>query len=250
MITDPQGTVLALFLAFCRIGGCIMTMPGFSSARVPGNLRLFLALGVSVALVPVLWDVIYPQVGQPPATYVGLIASETLIGVTYGMIARIYVMGLQFAGAILTMSIGFTAPGGHDILEDYSETAVTSLISFCGLMLLFILDFHHIVFRALVDSYTATPIGAVLEPQKMLITLTDTLRASTYIMLRLASPFLIYGLLFNVAIGLVNKLAPQIPVYFISTPYLITGGIFMLYLAIGAMVRQFADGFGPVFNAF
>lgn len=250
MITDPQGTMLALFLAFCRMGGCIMTLPGFSSARLSGNVRLFLAVAVSMAILPLIWDSVYPASASPGATYVGLIFSESLIGVVYGMIARIYVLGLQFAGAILTMAIGFTAPGGHDVLEDTSETSVTSLIVFCGLMLLFIMDFHHIVFRALLDSYAATPVGALIEPQKMLITMTDTLRASTYIMLRLASPFLIFGLLFNVAIGLVNKLAPQIPVYFISTPYLVTGGIFMLYLAIAAMVRQFAQGFGPVFNSF
>ena len=250
MITDPQGTVLALFLVFCRIGACFMTLPGFSSARVSANVRLFLAIGLSLAVLPVLWDIVYPRVSSSPATMVGLIVSESLIGVMYGMIARIYVLGLQFTGAILTMSIGFTAPGGHDILEDVQETAVTSLITLSGLMLLFIMDFHHIVFRALVDSYSVTPVGAVMNTQKLLITLTDTLRASTSIMLRLASPFLIYGLLFNVAIGLVNKLAPQVPVYFISTPYLITGGIFMLYLAIAAMIRQFADGFGPVFTSF
>lgn len=250
MITDPQGTVLTLFLAFCRIGGCFLVLPGFSSARVPANIRLFLSLGLSLAVTPVLWDTLYPRVSAAPATMIGLIGSEMLIGIMYGMIARMYVLGLQFAGAILTMSIGFTAPGGHDVLEDMQETSLTSLITFCGLMMLFILDFHHVIFRALVDSYSVTPVGAVLEPQKLLITLTDTLRASTNIMLRLASPFLIYGLLFNVAIGLVNKLAPQVPVYFISTPYLITGGIFMVYLAIAAMVRQFAEGFGPIFQSF
>ena len=250
MITDPQGIMLALFLAFCRMGGCILTLPGFSSARLPTNFRLMVAIAVSMAILPVIWDSVYPSASAPAATYVGLIASETLVGVMYGMIARFYVLGLQYAGAILGMSIGFTAPGGHDIIEDTSESSVTSLITFSGLMLLFIMDFHHMVFHALIDSYKATPVGALVEPQKMLITLTDTLRASTYIMLRLVSPFLIYGLLFNVAIGLVNKLAPQIPVYFISTPYLIMGGVFMLYLAIAAMMRQFADGFPAVFNSF
>lgn len=227
-----------------------MTLPGFSSGRVPTNIRLFLALGLSLAVLPMLWDTLYPRVSTSPATMIGLIGSEMLIGIMYGMIARVYVLGLQFTGSILTMAIGFTAPGGHDVLEDSQDTAMTSLITFSGLMMLFMLDFHHVVFRALVESYSVTPVGSVLEPQKLLITLTDTLRASTNIMLRLASPFLIYGLLFNVAIGLINKLAPQIPVYFISTPYLITGGIFMLYLAIAAMVRQFADGFAPVFNSF
>ncbi|MDO1581041.1 flagellar biosynthetic protein FliR [Rhizobium oryzicola] len=250
MIPDPQGTILALFLAFCRVGACIMVMPGFSSARLPGNVRLLMAIAVSMAMLPILWDVIYPRASSPGPTYFGLVATETMIGATYGMIARLYVLGLQFAGSILTMSIGLTSPAGHDLLEETSETAVTNLVTFCGLMLLFILDFHHIVFSALIDSYSATPVGAIMEPQKMLITMTDTLRASTFIMLRLASPFLVYGLLFNVAIGLINKLAQQVPVYFISTPFLVMGGLFMLYLAIAAMVRQFSDGFLTVFNAF
>ncbi len=250
MLLDPQGTILALFLAFCRMGGCVMTLPGFGSARVPAQIRLFVAIAVSMAVLPVLWDAIYPRASAPGSTYIGLIVTETLIGVMYGMIARLYTLGLQFAGAVLTTAIGFSAPGGHDILEDSQETQLTSLLMFSGLLLLFMMDFHHIVFRALVESYEATPVGAIIDPQRMLITLTDTLRASTMIMLRLASPFLIYGLMFNIAVGLVNKLSPQIPVYFISTPFLLMGGIFLLYLSIAALVRQFADGFAPVFTSF
>jgi flagellar biosynthesis protein FliR len=250
MILDPQGTILALFLAFCRMGGCVMTLPGFGSARVPPQIRLFVALGLAMAVLPVLWDVIYPKAASPTGTYVGLILTETLIGVMYGLIARLYTLGLQFAGTVLTMSIGFSAPGGHDILEDSQENQLTNLLTLCGLLLLFMMDFHHMVFRALVESYDATPVGAIIDPQKMLITLTDTLRASTMIMLRLASPFLIYGLMFNVAIGLINKLSPQIPVYFISTPFLVAGGLFLLYLSIASFIHQYADGFGRVYNGF
>ncbi|KKX31990.1 MULTISPECIES: flagellar biosynthetic protein FliR [unclassified Rhizobium] len=250
MITDPQGTILALFLAFCRMGACVMVLPGFGSARISTNIRLFLAVAISMAVLPVLWDTIYPRASEPTATYLGLIASETLIGAVYGLIARLYALGLQFAGTIVAMSIGFTAPGGHDVLEDTSENQLTTLLTFSGLLLLFMLDFHHVVFRALVESYAATPVGAIADPQRMLITLTDTLRASTYLMLQLASPFLIYGLMFNVAIGLINKLAPQIPVFFISTPFLLVGGIFLLYLSIAVMIRQFAGGFAPIFLSF
>jgi flagellar biosynthesis protein FliR len=250
MILDPQGTILALFLAFCRMGGCVMTLPGFGSARVPPQIRLFVALGLAMAVLPVLWDVIYPKASSPTGTYVGLILTETLIGVMYGLIARLYTLGLQFAGTVLTMSIGFSAPGGHDILEDSQENQLTNLLTLCGLLLLFMMDFHHMVFRALVESYDATPVGAIIDPQKMLITLTDTLRASTMIMLRLASPFLIYGLMFNVAIGLINKLSPQIPVYFISTPFLVAGGLFLLYLSIASFIHQYADGFGRIYSGF
>src|SRR3546814_5016536 len=81
-----------------------MVLPGFGSARIPTNIRLILAVAVSMAILPVLWDVIYPRASAPGPTYVGLIFSETLIGVVYGLIARLYTLGMQYAGAVLSMS--------------------------------------------------------------------------------------------------------------------------------------------------
>lgn len=252
MITDPQGTILALFVAFCRIGGCMMVLPGFSSGRVPTQIRLLLSVALSMAILPLLWSTIYPAVANSGSSngssYIGLIFSETIIGLMYGMMARIYTLGLQFAGTVISMLIGFNAPAGSDIIEDSSETSLTSLISFCGLMVLFILDFHHYVLRALVDSYTIIPFGGHIEPRAALISITDTLTTTFFIMLRLSSPFLLYGLMFQISIGFINKLAPQIPIYFISTPYLLMGGLFMLYLSIAAMINQFSNAFLTVFN--
>jgi flagellar biosynthetic protein FliR len=144
------------------------------------------------------------------------------------------------------MMIGFNATPAADVLEDTSENQMTNMISFCGLMMLFIMDFHHVIFRVLIDSYSVMPMGGVPNSQKMLITLTDTISKTYFLMLRLSSPFIIYGLMFNVGVGLVNKLAPQMPVYFISTPYLIGGGLLLVYWSLGAMMHQFAIAFMPI----
>lgn len=246
MITDPQGTVLALFLVFCRIGSCFITLPGFSSSRVPTPVRLLIAAGVSMACLPLLWDTVYPKVQGGGVIYIALIGTETLIGTMFGLIARFFSLGLQFAGSILTMMIGFNGSPAPDVLEDSSENQMTNMISFCGLMMLFILDFHHVVFRVLIDSYNVMPMGGVPNTQKMLITLTDTISKTYFLMLRLTSPFIIYGLMFNVGVGLVNKLAAQIPIYYISAPYLIAGGLLLVYWSIGAMMHQFALAFMPM----
>lgn len=248
MISDPQGTILALFLAFCRIGGCVMVLPGFSSGRVPPQIRLLLSAALSMAILPLLWNTIYPEVSKSSATYISLIFTETVIGLMYGMMARLYTLGLQFAGTVISMLIGFNAPGGMDVIEDSNETSLTSLISFCGLMILFVLDFHHYVLQALVESYSVIPFGGHVDVRASLISITDTLATTTFIMLRLASPFLLYGLMFQISIGFINKLAPQIPIYFISTPYLLMGGLFMLYLSIATMISQFSGAFLSVFN--
>jgi flagellar biosynthetic protein FliR len=61
--------------------------------------------------------------------------------------------------------------------------------------------------------------------------------------LRLGSPFVAYAILVNLTIGFVNKLVPQIPVYFISLPFVIAGGLIIFYFAAGSMLALFADGF-------
>lgn len=248
MIADPQGTVLVLFAIFCRIGACIMTLPGFSSARISMTVRFFLAFAISMAMTPVLFDTIYPRVQGGGSSLVAVIVGELLIGIMYGLVPRLFVLGLQFAGSAISMAIGLNTPGASDILEDTPENQMTNLISFGGLLILFMMDFHHVVFRALVDSYGVMPLGGMPDSQKMLITLTDTLAQTFILMLRLASPFLIFGLMFNVAVGLVNKLAPQVPVFYISTPYLLLGGLLLVYFTIAAMVMQFAQYFPMIFN--
>lgn len=250
MINDPQGMVLAVFAVFCRVGTCFMVMPGFSSARIPAMFRLFAAVAISLSLTPLLWNTVYPKVSGPAITYISVIFVEGMIGMVIGLITRFFVLGLQFTGTVVTMMIGFNAPPTNDVLEDGSENQLTNMISYAGLLVLFLLNFHHVVIMALVNSYHTLPIGGVFEARRALVTLTDTLSATFMVMLRLASPFVVYGFLFNVTIGFINKLSPQLPIYFISSPFIIMGGLTLLYFGVALMIGLFADAFMPIFNGF
>ena len=110
-------------------------------------------------------------------------------------------------------------------------------------MLLFVFDFHHEIIRALVMSYDVAPISAMFSPQSALIDMADTISESFLVVLRLGSPFIAYAILVNIGIGFVNKLVPQIPIYFISLPFVIAGGLVLLYFAMPTMLSLFADGF-------
>ncbi|MCR9137914.1 MAG: flagellar biosynthetic protein FliR [Alphaproteobacteria bacterium] len=248
MILDPEGTVLALFASFCRIGACFMLIPGIGSYRIPPQIRLFVAVAVSIALLPLMWPSIYPKVATGASTYVSLIFVEILIGAVLGLIARFYTLALQFAGTATAMMIGFNAMPGMDIVERESQPQIGTLIGFTGLLILFMLDFHHLVIEALTASYEFMPVGGGFDVQMALVTLADTLSASFLTMLRLISPFVVYGLTFNIAVGMVNKLAPQIPVYFISLPFILTGGLILLFYGSNDFFHEFAAGFAPVFD--
>jgi flagellar biosynthetic protein FliR len=242
----PLATIVfAAFLAFCRIGSCFMLMPGLSSMRVPMQVRLAVAVAVTWALIVHLWSAIVPNVELTPSAVILLILAEVLIGSTIGLVTRFYVLALQFAGTAMANMIGFNAMAGTAIEEMEPQPALTAFVTLCVLMVLFVFDFHHEVIKALVTSYQVAPLAGLFDPQSALIDLVDTLASSFYVALRLASPFIAYGILANLAIGFVNKLAPQIPVYFVSLPFIITGGLILIYFGIGIFLSLSADGFLP-----
>jgi len=243
--TIPQ-LVIAAFIAFCRVGGCFLVMPGLSSVRVPMQIRLFVAVAATMALLMHMWDSILPFVQQRPDALFLLVLSETLIGALIGLMARFYVLALQFIGTAIATMIGYGSGMSAGIEEGEPQAALASILSFSALLVLFVLNFHHEVIKAIVLSYKLAPLNMFFNPRSALVDLTDTISEAFFVMLRLGSPFLAYSLLVNLAIGFINKLTPQIPVYFISLPFVIAGGLILLYFGSSVFLSLFADGFVSV----
>lgn len=225
-----------------------MVLPGLSSARVPTQMRLMIALAVSMAILPLMWEQLYAATRVNSGSYIVLIGGEIFVGVTLGFIARYITLGLQFAGAAISSMIGFNAAPSAGIIERDPQSDITSIISFTAIVLLFTADFHHMIIETLVNSYKFMPIGEGFKTRMALVSITDTLTATFMLMLRLASPFIVYGLIFNLAIGMVNKLAPQIPIYFISIPFILAGGLILLFFGITEFLSLFLDGFVQIFQ--
>jgi flagellar biosynthetic protein FliR len=238
-----QGVVIAAFLAFCRIGACFMLMPGLSSARVPVQVRLFVAVAATGGLLAFLWNSIFPFVDARPQILVPMIVSELLVGGLIGAMTRLYMEALRFIGSAIAMLVGFGGSGGPAIEEPEPQAALAAIISFSALLMLFVFDFDHQIVRALVASYTVAPVNVFFNPQAALVDVTDTVSDTFFLVIRLGSPFVAYAILVNLTIGFVNKLTPQIPIYFISQPFIIAGGMIIFYFAIGTMLSLFVDGF-------
>ncbi|MCX7375078.1 MAG: flagellar biosynthetic protein FliR, partial [Alphaproteobacteria bacterium] len=101
-------------LLFCRLGAAVMLLPGLGEQEVPANLRL--ALGV--ALVPLLLPVIGPALPPAPEAVGGalrLVATEILVGLWIGTLARFIAMALAQAGQVIATMIGLTSPLQGDL---------------------------------------------------------------------------------------------------------------------------------------
>ncbi|WP_157016375.1 flagellar biosynthetic protein FliR [Mesorhizobium xinjiangense] len=246
MTFDVDALVVAAFLAFCRIGSCFMVMPGLSSVRVPVQIRLFVAVAASFALLMHLWDSLLPIADSQPAVLAGLVLSEVATGALIGLMARIYILALQFVGAAMAMMMGYGALVTPSIEEADAQPPLTNLITFGALLLLFIGNFHHEIIKALVASYRIAPPNLLFNPRSALTDVTDTLSESFLVMIQLGSPFIAYGIIVNLIVGFLNKLTPQIPIYFVSLPFVLAGGLVLVYFGLGGMLRLFADGFVPI----
>ena len=236
--------LLATFLIFCRIGTCLMLMPGFSSPRVPVRVRLFLAVCVTLALAPLL--VTNVQEATPrdaPIVVLGLVASEMLVGAIIGLMGRMFFLALQFAGSAIAMLVGFSNTPDAMIEEGEPVAAVTGLITLTATILIFVADLHWEVLRALVESYSAVPVAKQLAANFGLIKIVDALTDAFLIALRISAPFIVYSLMINLMFGILGKLTPQIPVYFISIPFVLAGGGMVLYFTCSEFLQLFITGF-------
>ena len=232
-----------VFLAFCRIGGCLMLMPGFSSARVPVHVRLFIAVAVTLALSPLLVPVLraaLPQVA--PDAMLALIVSETVVGALIGLMGRLFFLALQFMATAAAMFIGLSNTGAP--IEDTEPVpAFAALITLTATLLFFLADQHWEVLRALIGSYSALPVTEPLAAAFSLAKLTDAATSAFLLALQISAPFIVYALIINFMVGIANKLTPQVPVYFVSVPAVLAGGFILLYFTIGESLRLFMMGF-------
>ena len=243
-----DATIVA-FIAFCRIAGCFLVLPTFSTARVPVQVRVLLVMALTVALMPHVWDTIEGSVSEAdPAMLLRLIVAETIIGAFIGLVARLYVLALSFMATSISMSIGYGGLLGPGVEEADPQAALGSLLSMSAVLILFTLDFHHEVIRALVGSYAIVPVTGTFQAEPMLTNLVDTLTDSFLLVLRLGSPFLAYALIVNLMVGILNKLTPTIPIYFVSLPFIIAGGLVLMYFALPAFLSLFGEGFFDLFQ--
>lgn len=246
-IEAPAEAVLAVAVIFARIGGLFLIAPGLSSGRIPVRIRVFLALALALSLTPPLFDDALAAVAsRTPADLVAVLVSESIVGFMIGLLARILLMALSTMAMAIANLTGLGVVPGITMDETEPGQAVSNLFNATAIMLIFIADLHYEVLRAAVGSYDVVRPGVGINPADALDSVAARYGEAFLIALRLASPFFIYSLVVNFAIGLTNKLAPQLPVFFVAMPLVTAGGLIMIALVVREMMLAFVDAFAQL----
>lgn len=237
--------VFGLVLVFCRVGACVMFMPGLSSLRISARARLLLGLAISILLAPLVPAThAEAALAGGPASQALAMGIEILVGTAIGLVARVFFMMLEMAAVAISNAMGLSLSFAPALDGDQSVPTVAGMIGLAAVVVFFVSGLHGEVLRALVDSYSVMPPLQTPDMRLMLVDLVDVTVAASLVCLQLAGPIFIVSILVNVAFGLLNRMTPQAPVFFISAPFVIAAGMLVLFSAEKSMIEIYTDALG------
>jgi flagellar biosynthesis protein FliR len=203
-------------LVFLRVGAVMATLPAFGEVTIPARIRLVLAIVFSAAIFPAV---------QPDFHGISLdigFAPEVLVGLTLGIMVRLFVLSLMTAGSIAANSISLSQlfPAGAE-----AQPALSKVLVVTGLALAVTTGFHLRVVDYLLLGYDLLPAGQ--WPSAGLIAQWGVAQVGRAFAMAfmLSMPFVIASLIYNVALGVINRAMPQLMVMFVGAPALSLGGL-------------------------
>ncbi|UWQ19439.1 flagellar biosynthetic protein FliR [Jannaschia sp. M317] len=215
----------------------VLLVPGFGDRLIPARVRLVGAFSLAVAVTP--------AVPLPSEVTLPLIVTETLIGTAFGAALRFLAQALLMAGMMaaqltsLSQLFGSTEP----------SSAIGNLLNLAGLALLMAAGLPLYLVEMLIQSYDVLPIGAVMPGADVVTWGVARIAQAFALAFALAAPFALAALLYNAAMGVINRAMPQLMVALVGAPAITGAAGIVLMLAApiilvvwkGAMIALLGD---------
>ena len=250
MLEQIIGANIFLFLlVFTRVGAALMWLPGVGTSYVPGNIRLVVALMISLAMLPVLSPNL-PAMPDASSALTLLLAGEALIGTFFGLIGRVALSSLQAAGSFIAMFASIANAFVNDPVVDQQSSTVSGFLSLLGATLVVATDLHEVSLRALAASYDLFVPGAPLAIGDLSDAFARQVSVSFALGFQMSSPFLIAALIYYVGLGILGRLMPALNVFFFGLPAQIGGQIWLLAAVVSAMMLAFAEYYRSIWTMF
>jgi flagellar biosynthetic protein FliR len=168
---------------------------------------------------------------------------EIVIGIVLGATARVTLSALAVAGSVIAQQLGLGFVTAVDPTQGQQGLLIGNFLTILGLTLLFATDSHHLVIAALNDSYSIFAPGEAMSSGAVASLATRAFTAAFKIGIQLSAPFLVFGIVFNIGLGVLARLMPQMQVYFVGVPLSILFGFLILALVLVTMMGTFLEYF-------
>lgn len=237
------------FMVFARMGSAIMLLPGFGEAYVPQRVRLVFAVVVSLVLMPMVADRL-PAMPAAFDRFAAYLLTEIGIGLFFGMIARLILLGTQTAGSVIALQIGLASALVSDPTTQQQAAVTGNFLIALTVVLIFATGLDHMALKGMVGTYGIFAPG-MLPPMADVANHGARIVSDSFAVgIQMATPFLVYGIVFAVALGLLARLMPTLQVFFIAMPAQIMAGLGLMAVSLTAMMLWFLNSYEERLSVF
>lgn len=233
LLAQAQLVLWQGFAVFLRIGAVIAVLPGFGGFELPLRIRLGAALAFTALVLPLVAETLPAPGAGPPWP---LFATEPLAGLALGLVLRLIVVALQFAGAIAAQASSLAQIFGGAVAEPLP--AIGNLLVLGGVALALSLGLHVTLTGSLAQSYSVLPPGVLPVAGDAAAWGVARVAEALALGFTLAAPFLLVSLVYNVALGVINRAMPQLMVAFVGAPAIAWAGLLLLALLAVPMLAH------------
>jgi flagellar biosynthesis protein FliR len=223
---------------FSRIGTILIFIPALGNPRFFARIRLFLALAISFILTPIVFD-ISPKMPSNVVELIAIISGEILVGGFLGLVIRSMFYATQTAGVVISFVSGMANTMVYDPVVEQQSAIVAGFLGVVATLLLFITNVHHLLIESMVGSYKLFEPGLSLNLGDMANMLAREINETFKLGVQLSAPFLIVSFAYYVGLGVLTRLSPQIPVFFVAMPLQIVISTIVLALSVGGMMTVY-----------
>jgi flagellar biosynthetic protein FliR len=231
---------MVFVLVVARTGTLDATPPNFGTFSMPRQVRVVLAVAISLLITPVFLGASLPMVDST-LEFGRLLVNELLIGLLLGLGINILFSGIQVAGQIISQLSGLSLADVFNPGFDEEISVFAQLYYFLTVAVFVAVGGHRIVTQSLLETFTTMPPGHAALGSNFVEVITGIMSQAFVLGIRAAAPLLTALLLANLVLGLISRTLPQINVIAVGfgVNSLLTLGL--MFLSIGAAVWVFQD---------
>lgn len=234
--TQIANWVSSFLLPLFRIAAVLMVMPIIGTQLVPQRIRLYLALAITLLLVPVLPAM--PQVEALSLASILLIAEQIIIGAMLGFSLQLFFHIFVFAGQIVSMQMGLGFASMMDPATGVSVPVLGQFLLMLVSLLFLAMNGHLVVFEVLTESFVTLPVGQSLEVGNFAI-LAGRLSWVIGAALLLVLPAVSALLVINISFGVMTRAAPQLNIFTIGFPLTLVMGLLIFWASTSDILAQY-----------
>lgn len=236
-------TAYIFMLIFARVGTMLMLLPALGERFIPARIRLGFALVFSMVLFPIVSPFL-PAIGGDLNLALAMLGHEIIVGLILGTLVRLITSATQVAGATVAFQIGLSMAQTADPSQNGVQGAVIgNFISMLALAMIFAMDLHHLLLAAIRDSYMLFSPDAPLMFEDAAQLAIGIISRAFALGVQMSAPFIVFGLVFNLGLGLLAKLMPQLQVFFLAMPVNLGVGFVLFALLITMMMGWYLSHF-------